>query len=72
MRASYFEIRSAGRPVSVQDANTACEAVFDYVRSLGCRDDEIRRIAVDTVAWRGALFSAVPVVSDESLSRKAA
>jgi hypothetical protein len=41
MRASYFEIHSAGRPISLRDANTPQEAAIDYVRSLGCRDDEI-------------------------------
>ncbi len=65
MRTSY-EIRSAGRPISLQNASSAQEAVFDYVRSLGCRDDEIRRIAADAVAWRGAVFNAVAAVSDDS------
>ena len=60
-----YEIRSAGRPILLRDASTPQEAVIDYVRSLGCRDDEIRRIAADAVAWRGAIYSAVPTTSDE-------
>ena len=56
--AASYEIRSGGRLISLQEASTAQEAVFQYVRSLGCRQDEIRRLAPDTVAWRGAVYSA--------------
>jgi hypothetical protein len=72
MRASYFEIHSAGRPISLRDANTPQEAAIDYVRSLGCRDDEIIRVASDAVAWRGAVFSAAPAKSEGLLSRNVA
>jgi hypothetical protein len=68
----HYEIRSGGRSVSFSDASTAQEAVMDYVRSLGCRDDEVRRVAIDAVTWRGAVFSAVVAESDELLSRNAA
>jgi hypothetical protein len=71
MRATYYEIRSAGRPISLRDASTPQEAAIDYVRSLGCRDDEIIRVAADAVAWRGAVFSAVPS-ENADLSRRAA
>ena len=59
-RATSYEIRSGGRLVSLQEASTAQEAALQYVRSLGCRQDEIRRVAPDTVAWRGAVYSALP------------
>lgn len=59
--ATIYEVRSAGRLISRQEASTAQEAVLQYVRSLGCRDNEIMRVAADTVAWRGAVFSAVSV-----------
>jgi len=62
--AASYEIRSGGRLISLQEASTAQEAVFQYVRSLGCRQDEIRRLAPDTVAWRGAIYSAAPPRSD--------
>lgn len=35
------------------------QAVIDYVSTFGCKRDEIVTIGVDTVAWRGARFSAV-------------
>jgi hypothetical protein len=56
-----FEIRSGRRTVAVQDSVSPLQAAVDYVKSLGCRDDEIVRLGTDGVAWRGARFSAVPV-----------
>ena len=58
MRHSY-EIRMGRRTVCYRDANTPQEAVIDYVKSFGCRNDEIARVAYDRVAWRGAVFQAV-------------
>ena len=54
-----YEIHSGRRTVSVQYSVDALQAVVDYVRSFGCKDDEIRRLGVDSVSWRGARFSAV-------------
>jgi hypothetical protein len=58
--ATGYEVRSGGRTVSQQEASSAQEAVLHYVRSLGSREDEIMRLAPDAVAWRGAVFSAMP------------
>ncbi len=66
MRTSY-EIRSGKRLVSLQNADTAKEAVIEYLRSMGCRDHEIMTAAADAVTWRGAVYRAVPVATtDES------
>ena len=54
-----YEIRSGRRTVSTQDSVSPLQAVVDYARSLGCKDDEIRRLGIDSVSWRGARFSAV-------------
>jgi hypothetical protein len=54
-----YEIRSGRRTVSTQYSVSALQAVVDYVRMFGCKDDEIRRLGVDSVSWRGARFSAV-------------
>jgi hypothetical protein len=54
----------------VQQASSAQEAVIDYVRSLGCAIDEMTRLGVDSVAWRGAVFSAAPA-SDGRTGRRA-
>jgi hypothetical protein len=54
-----FEIHSGRRVVSVQYSVTPLQAAVDYARSFGSADDEIRRIGVDCVSWRGACFTAV-------------
>lgn len=59
-----FEIRSGRRTVSIQTSVSPLQAVVDYVRMFGCRDDEITRLGVDSVAWRGARFSAVPIPAE--------
>ena len=56
-----YEIHSGRRIVSIQYSVSALQAVVDYVRSFGCSEDEIRRLGVDSVSWRGARFSAVLV-----------
>jgi hypothetical protein len=57
-----YELRSGDRPIGLRDASTPQQALLDYVRSLGCRDDEILRLGVDAVSWRGAVYRAVPAV----------
>lgn len=54
-----YEIHSGRRVVSTQYSVSTSQALVDYVRSLGVKDDEIRRLGVDRVSWRGAQFSAV-------------
>ena len=51
--------------MSTQFSVSALQAVVDYVRSYGVKDDEIRRLGVDCVSWRGAQFKAV-LASTES------
>jgi hypothetical protein len=63
MRTSY-EVRAGKRLVSLQTAHTAGEAVIEYLRSLGCREDEITRVATDAATWRGAVYRAIPLGSD--------
>jgi hypothetical protein len=63
MRTSY-EVRSGKRLVSLQNANTAREAVIEYLRSMGCRDDEVTTVAADAATWRGAVYRASPLGSD--------
>jgi hypothetical protein len=60
-----YEIHSGRRKVSIQTSVSALQAVVDYVRMFGGRDDEIRMVGVDTVTWRGARFSAAPVSAEQ-------
>ena len=54
-----WELHSGRRSIGIKVAPSAQIALLDHVRSMGCRDDEITRLGVDAVAWRGAIFRAV-------------
>jgi hypothetical protein len=56
-----YEIYSGRRAVSVEHSISPLQAALDYARSFGFADDEIRRVGVDSVSWRGARFTAVLV-----------
>jgi hypothetical protein len=53
-----YEIRTGRKMVSVRDAGSGYQALVDYLRSVGCRDDEIRRTGSESVSWRGAVYRA--------------
>ena len=59
-----YEIRSGRRSVIIESSGTAQQVLLDYLRSLGCRDDEIVRLGGSAIVWRGARYSAVLVPSD--------
>jgi hypothetical protein len=54
-----YEIYLGKKAVSVEHSITPLQAAIEYVRSYGCSEDEIRRVGVDSVTWRGARFTAV-------------
>ena len=53
-----YEILSGNRAVTVQSGVNPQQVLVDYLRSLGCRNDEIVRLGVDTISWRGARYTA--------------
>src|SRR5262245_16652469 len=59
-----YEIRSGRRVVTTRRSVTPLSAVIDYVLTFA-RRDEIHTIGVDSVAWRGARFTAVLAPVDE-------
>ena len=54
-----YEIHFGRRIVAHEYSVSALQAAVDYVRMTGVKDDEIRRLGVDSVSWRGANFKAV-------------
>jgi hypothetical protein len=51
-----YVVLSGRHAVALQDASSAQEALIDYLRALGCRDDEIVRMGIDVASWRGAVY----------------
>ncbi len=56
-----YSVYSGRRAVGVRKAWSPAEAVMEYLVSLGCRGDEIVRMAPNAVSWRGATFTASQV-----------
>jgi hypothetical protein len=63
-----YELVSGRRAIAVREAPTAQAALIDYVRSLGCRDEEIVKLGTHSIAWRGAVFKAVPAPGSDPLA----
>jgi len=61
-----YQLNSGDRPIALREAFTAQQALFDYLRSLGCKDEDIMKLAPDAVSWRGAVYQAVPVSSGQA------
>jgi hypothetical protein len=66
-----YEIHCGARIVSRVNSFTPRHAVTDYLRSLGCRDDDMEPMGSDAVAWRGALYTAIET-TDSTPSKLAA
>jgi hypothetical protein len=58
-----YEVRCGRRLISLQRASTAREAIIEYLRSMGCRDDEMSTLGVDKIVWQGAVYRAVAVAA---------
>jgi hypothetical protein len=67
--ATSYEIRSGRRIVTEVTASTPHEALVDYLRSLGCGDDDMVRVGVDAMSWHGAVYTAAVT---SALERRAA
>ncbi len=68
--SGIFEVLSGKRALAVREAPTAQQALVDYVRGLGVPDEEIVRLGPYAVAWRGAVYKAVPVSRERLEGRK--
>jgi hypothetical protein len=63
-----YEIRCGDRVVKHAKSHTPRHAITDYLRSLGCRDDEIEPIGDHEITWRGAVYTAVATGPSKSPS----
>jgi len=61
-----YEIHCGERVVSRVKSHTARHAVTDYLRSLGCSDGDMEAMSDDSIAWRGAVYTAVEAETTES------
>jgi hypothetical protein len=61
-----YEIHCGARVVSRVRSFTPRHAVNDYLRSLGCSDDEMEPLGEDSVAWRGAVYIGVETSEESS------
>jgi len=59
-----YEVRCGKRLVSLQNAQSAREAVIEYLRSMGCRDSEMTAMSRNALHWQGATYRAVPLGSE--------
>jgi hypothetical protein len=59
-----YEVRCGKRLVSLQYADSAREAVIEYLRSMGCRESEMTTLSRNALDWRGAVYRAVPLGSE--------
>jgi hypothetical protein len=64
VRNSY-EVRSGRRAVALRTASSEQEALSDYLRGLGCREDEIVRMGFGVASWRGAVYRVVPAPGED-------
>jgi hypothetical protein len=67
-----YELISGERLLGHREAFTPRHALFDYLRSLGCQDDEIMKLSEDVVSWRGAVYRAVPAPAESEAERGSA
>ena len=67
MNAQY-QVLSGRRVVATRSGPCAREVALDYVRSMGCKRDEIIYYGMDGVSWRGAVYRAQPIAADDGRS----
>jgi hypothetical protein len=65
-----YEIRLSGQTVATREDIDPQLAVLDYLRSIGCEEDEIVRVGNDSASWRGALYTAVPAPDGDDVESR--
>jgi hypothetical protein len=62
-----YEVWCGRRLVALRNTRRpAWEAAYEFLRSEGCKADEIVRLSGGAVAWRGTIYRAIAVGSNDS------
>ena len=62
-----YEVWRGRRLVGLQNTRRpAWEAAYEFLRSEGCKADEIVKVSGGAVAWRGTIYRARAVGSNDS------
>ena len=61
-----YSVYSGKRAVTVRRAWTGAEAVVEYLTTMGCKNSELVTLGPNSVVWRGATFTAVPVPTEQA------
>jgi hypothetical protein len=62
-----YEVWCGRRLVALRNTRRpAREAAYEYLCSEGCKEDEILRLSGGAVAWRGTIYRAIAVGSNDS------
>jgi hypothetical protein len=56
-----YSVYSGRRAVAVRRAWSGAEAVIEYLTTMGIKNNELSILGPNSVTWRGATFTAVPV-----------
>jgi hypothetical protein len=61
-----YSVYSGRRAVAVRKAWSGAEAVIEYLTTMGVKGSELAILGPNSVAWRGATFTAVAVPTAEA------
>jgi hypothetical protein len=56
-----YSVYSGRRAVAVRKAWSGAEAVIEYLTTMGIKAGEVAILGPNSVTWRGATYTAVPV-----------
>jgi len=61
-----YSVYSGRRTVAVRKAWSGAEAVIEYLTTMGIKNNEVSILGPNSVTWRGATYTAVPVLTAEA------
>ena len=56
-----YSVYSGRRAICVRKAWSGAEAVIEYLTTMGIKNNELAILGPNSVTWRGATFTAVPL-----------